>query len=107
MPKVLNLKSTNYKVPPNAIYIGRAMPRYGLSESKWHNPYKIGKDGTRVEVIQKYREYILVMCLDGVLNLLELRGKDLICWCSPLPCHGDILLELANPKNNLGFENDF
>lgn len=27
----------------------------------------------------------------------ELRGKDIACWC-PLdqPCHGDILLELAN-----------
>ena len=27
----------------------------------------------------------------------ELRGRDLACWC-PLdrPCHGDVLLELAN-----------
>lgn len=29
--------------------------------------------------------------------LTELRGRDLACWC-PLsaPCHGDVLLELAN-----------
>ncbi len=20
------------------------------------------------------------------------------CWCSPLPCHGDVLVELANPR---------
>jgi len=34
---------------------------------------------------------------DGLLqDLGELKGKDLVCWCSPLPCHGDILLELAN-----------
>lgn len=28
---------------------------------------------------------------------LELRGKDLACWC-PLdqPCHADVLLEIAN-----------
>ena len=28
---------------------------------------------------------------------LELRGKDLACWC-PLgqPCHADVLLEVAN-----------
>lgn len=27
----------------------------------------------------------------------ELRGKDLSCWCAPdLPCHADVLLELAN-----------
>jgi hypothetical protein len=30
-------------------------------------------------------------------NLLELRGRDLVCWC-PLdaPCHADVLLEMAN-----------
>jgi len=27
----------------------------------------------------------------------ELRGKDLACWCRlDQPCHGDVLLELAN-----------
>jgi hypothetical protein len=28
--------------------------------------------------------------------LRELRGKDLACWYAPLPCHGDVLLDLAN-----------
>ena len=28
--------------------------------------------------------------------LPELRGKDLVCWCAPERCHGDILIELAN-----------
>ena len=27
--------------------------------------------------------------------LPELRGKDLVCWCAPLACHGDLLLRLA------------
>jgi hypothetical protein len=28
---------------------------------------------------------------------LELRGKNLACWCKPgEPCHADVLLELAN-----------
>ena len=34
------------------------------------------------------------------LDLTDLRGKNLACWC-PLdaPCHADVLLELANgPK---------
>ena len=26
----------------------------------------------------------------------ELRRRDLVCWCAPLPCHGDVLLRLAN-----------
>jgi Domain of unknown function (DUF4326) len=28
--------------------------------------------------------------------LPELRGLDLVCWCAPLPCHGDVLLRLAS-----------
>jgi hypothetical protein len=32
-----------------------------------------------------------------VRRLPELRGKDLMCWCSlDKPCHADVLLELAN-----------
>jgi hypothetical protein len=29
----------------------------------------------------------------------ELKGKDLICFCAPKPCHADVLLEIANAKN--------
>lgn len=32
------------------IYIGRKC--YGLPQSKWGNPFVIGKDGTREEVIK-------------------------------------------------------
>ena len=79
-PKVLNLKSTNYKVPEGAVYIGRAMPRYNLQESKWHNPYHIGKDGSRDKVISMYESYIVIKCLDLPDNykLSELTGHDLI-----------------------------
>jgi hypothetical protein len=85
MPRVLNQRRSG--VPTGAVYIGRP--------SKWGNPYAIGRDGTRAEVIAKYRAY-----LAGNAALLaaipELRGRDLVCWCSPLPCHGEVLLELAN-----------
>ncbi len=27
---------------------------------------------------------------------MELRGKDLVCWCSPARCHADTLLKIAN-----------
>ena len=39
---------------PGAVYIGRAVPRRGIKASKWANPYKIGRDGTRADVIGKY-----------------------------------------------------
>ncbi len=85
MPAVLNKRNG---MPKGAVYIGRP--------SKWGNPYVIGKDGTRNEVIAKYKLHLL---MSGLVNeVKELKGKDLVCWCAPEPCHGDILLELSNAK---------
>ena len=81
MTKVVNCKSKDYDV-----YIGRP--------SKWGNPFKIGRDGTREQVIQKFREWIKRQP-HLLEELEELRGKRLGCWCKPLPCHGDVLVELA------------
>jgi hypothetical protein len=83
MPRVLNKK---HGVPPSAVYVGRP--------SKWGNPFVIGKDGTRAEVIAKYEEWLHD---SGLINQIgELAGRDLVCWCAPEPCHGDVLLKLAN-----------
>ena len=85
MPRVLNKR--NDAIPKGAVYVGRP--------SKWGNPFKIGRDGTREEVIAKYREWLL----DNeplMEDLAELKGRDLYCYCSPLPCHADVLLEVAN-----------
>lgn len=68
------------------IYIGRP--------SKWGNPFEIGKDGTREEVIHKYREWIQTQP-SLLKSVHELKGKTIACWCAPLPCHGDVLAELA------------
>jgi hypothetical protein len=92
MPRVLNYKRDG--LPPGAVYIGRLMPRYGLPGSKWHNPYKVGRDGTREEVIAKYECHLHDSGLIDAVH--ELRGRDLVCWCAPEPCHGDVLLRLAN-----------
>lgn len=87
MPKVLNKRTDT--IPLDAVYVGRP--------SKWGNPYIIGKDGTRAGVIAKYRKWLMGMSqLSLLFCLSELRGKDLVCWCAPLPCHADVLLELAN-----------
>lgn len=75
------------KVSSFDVYIGRP--------SKWGNPFVIGKDGTRDEVIEKFRQYGLRKRLD-VAAKAELRGKVLACWCSPAKCHGDVLAEWAN-----------
>lgn len=71
---------------PCDIYIGRP--------SRWGNPFKVDRDGSREEVIAKYRTYVLSRP-DLVAALPELQGKVLGCWCAPEPCHGDVLAVLA------------
>ncbi len=65
--------------------------------SKWGNPYKIGRDGTRAEVIAKYEAWIKTQPA-LMAALPELRGKVLGCWCAPKPCHGDVLVRLAHAR---------
>lgn len=84
--RIVNCKRHKFDV-----YIGRGF------DSKWGNPFEIGKDGTRAEVIDKYREWILAQP-ELLSRLDELKGKTLGCWCSPLPCHGDVLIELIDKQ---------
>ena len=51
---------------------------------------------TREEAIEKYRAWISARPELQARVRRELRGKILGCWCAPLPCHGDLLLEIAN-----------
>jgi hypothetical protein len=95
-PIVLNMRGRKGCVPPGAVYVGRQMRFVGLPQSKWANRYVIGRDGTRAEVIEKYRAWIVEQP-ELMAALHELCGKDLACWCAPPePCHADVLLELAN-----------
>jgi hypothetical protein len=75
------------------VYIGRAWK--GRPESKWHNPHRIGPDGDRSTVIGKYKVRVL-NSPELMAALPELKDKVLGCWCNPLPCHGDVLVELVN-----------
>lgn len=78
--RVVNIKCESFDV-----FIGRP--------SKWGNPFKIGIDGSRGEVVEKYEEWI--RSKPELLKALpELKGKRLGCYCKPLPCHGDVLLKL-------------
>lgn len=86
MPKVYN--KWKHDVPKDAVYIGRP--------TEWGNPYVIGEDGTREEVIAKYREWLFKRPALMQRAREELAGKDLWCYCSPAPCHGDVLLFVAN-----------
>lgn len=80
MIKVVHCKKEKYDV-----YIGRP--------SKWGNPFVIGRNGSREDVIEKYRKYLL-SSPDLLNSLHELKDKTLGCWCSPRACHGDVLKEI-------------
>ena len=84
------LNKHKHGIPQGAVYIGRG--------SKWGNPFVIGKDGTRDEVCEKHAEYLRNQVRSGEISkeeLAELHGKDLVCFCAPARCHGDILVKAA------------
>lgn len=85
LTKVVNIdKGENFDV-----YIGRG--------SKWGNPYAIGFDGDREEVIQKYKyDFEKGFLKFTKEDVLELKGKTLGCHCKPAACHGDVLAEYLN-----------
>lgn len=80
---------------PDFVYVGRAMTRLRLRGSPFANPFRIGQDGDRDEVIAKYREWILARPELVERARRELKGKKLGCWCDPEPCHAHVLRELA------------
>jgi hypothetical protein len=79
--RVVNIRHSEYDV-----YIGRP--------SRWGNPFIIGRDGTREEVIEKFRDRVFRVITLNFNEVMALSGKRLGCYCKPLPCHGDVLVEL-------------
>lgn len=71
-----------------SIYIGRP--------SIFGNPFVIGRDGSREEVIKKFEHF--ARANQDVLNAIKgLKENDVLgCWCKPLACHGDVIVKLFN-----------
>lgn len=73
------------------VYIGRP--------TIFGNPFEIGKDGSRQDVVDKYRAYFHTRIDEDIefkKQVLSLRGKRLGCFCKPHACHGDIICEYLN-----------
>ncbi len=102
-PRYKNLRE--WTEDKNNVYVGRAgvvfidKQRFPKVASPFANPFKISKDCTREQVVEKYRAYITER-LNGdaelLAELLALKGKNLGCWCAPELCHADVLLELID-----------
>ncbi len=59
--------------------------------SKWGNIFRIGPDGDRDDVCDKYEAWILTQT-DLLRDIESLRGLRLGCWCALRRCHGDTLV---------------
>lgn len=97
-PRVLNKRTDAY--PRSAVYVGRP--------TKWGNPHPVGKvckecSATGRLVVHGQSEAVafflkdLAECPELVAAARrELRGRDLVCWCTPNPCHAHVWLIVAN-----------
>ena len=80
MTEVVNARNSDYDV-----LIARP--------SKWGNPFIVGRDGNREQVIRMYEIHVRRRP-DLIAALPELVGKRLGCYCKPEACHGDVLIRL-------------
>lgn len=88
-PHVKNCRSLFYfEEPDKDVFVGRP--------SKYGNPFVIGVDGSRSQVIRKYRDWFFSNHALMKEARQELEGKNLVCYCAPEDCHADILLEFVN-----------
>ena len=85
-----------WRMPPNTVKVDRT--------TKWGNPYRVGDVVPGIgtvygakDAVEFFRRYVVA------LDMSELRGKNLACWCpltdkdgNRVPCHADILLRIAN-----------
>jgi len=85
---VVHVKRAAYDV-----YVGRPSP--------FGNPFVIGRDGDRAAVVARYRAWLLAQPALVERVRRDLAGKVLGCWCAPLPCHGDVLADIAAAGNAL------
>lgn len=117
--RIQRRRTRGWRAHAGAVYVGRP--------TVWANPVRVHRRGDAWEVttvrdgellvetetrreahaaaVALYREH-----LERPRNpwwfyarredVAALAGRDLMCWCPPgLPCHADVLLELANPAD--------
>lgn len=109
MFKVVNGYKSGW-ICDNKIYIGRKSTKLNLPESPLANPFIIGKDGDRNEVVQKYRIWLnqqiqqKTKVYDYLINLSKLHQSPddyyFSCYCFPQSCHGDIVINALNYLTN-------
>ena len=88
MDRIQRRRSRGWRMPPDAIYVGRP--------TRWGNPFAVSEHGA-AEACRLFERYVLERPELAAAALRELAGRRLACWC-PLdqPCHADVWLRLVS-----------
>jgi hypothetical protein len=78
-----------------ATYVGPERRQRGFGASPFACPAHLG-DSTRLEIRERYRQWLVGQPALLERARCELRGKTLACWHWPQKCHADTLAELVN-----------
>ena len=106
MPERIQRKRVaGWRMPHNTVYVGRP--------TKWGNPWPVTKPSECPDshewfyhrfAVEAFRRWIERDEQDELRADIrkELKGKNLACWCrEDLPCHADVLLEIANSREDI------
>jgi hypothetical protein len=93
--RIQRKRTKGWKMPENTVYVGRG--------TMWGNyaSLRLGltKGAVAVDLFRDWIRHEASSAWKGRMKA-DLRGKNLACWCrEDEPCHGDVLLELANPEH--------
>lgn len=113
--RIQRRRTPGWRAPEDCVYVGRG--------SRWGNPWHVeqGVDGlwkvtfrgwadlritedrasAQQVAADAYREALAAgrLAVTPLMVRRDLAGRDLMCWCPEgSPCHGDVLLEVANSQ---------
>jgi hypothetical protein len=89
-PKVLNVRTATHEDLVGAEPIWRS--------TKWGNPFNINGNTKRADAVARFERWFAEQPDLIAAAKVELRGKNLICYCAPRQCHGDVLMRIANSE---------
>ncbi len=95
---VVNKRARGFKPNANQRYIGRGSlfgnPFTHLPLSRTKAQFQVKTEEESMACFESWFRERLANDVTLRQKLLELDGHELVCYCKPAPCHGDILIKL-------------
>lgn len=98
MTTVVNKRARGFKPNANQRYIGRGCiwgnPFTHLPLSRTKAQFQVKTEEESLVRFESWFRERLANDLNLRQKLLDLDGHELVCYCKPAPCHGDVLIKL-------------